>query len=55
MAGVTVQLGQTAIIDIFTIGLLLVTLFVMFRLKVNPIWLIIGSGLLGVVYKLASG
>jgi chromate transporter len=55
MAGVTVQLGQTAIIDIFTIGLLLVALFVMFRLKVNPIWLIIGSGLLGVVYKLASG
>ena len=55
MAGVTVQLGRTAIIDIFTIVLLLVTLFVMFRLKVNPIWLIIGSGLLGVVYKLASG
>ena len=55
MAGVTAQLGQTAIIDIFTIVLLLVTLFVMFRLKVNPIWLIIGSGLLGVVYKLASG
>jgi len=37
MAGVTVQLGQTAIIDIFTIVLLLVTLFALFRLKVNPI------------------
>ena len=55
MAGVTVQLGRTAIIDIFTIVLLLVTLFVMFRLKVNPIWLIIGSGLLGVLYKLVVG
>ena len=55
MAGVTVQLGQTAIIDIFTIVLLLVTLFVMFRLKVNPIWLIIGSGLFGVLYKLVVG
>jgi len=55
MAGVTVQLGQTAIIDIFTIVLLLATLLVIFRLKVNPIWLIIGSGLLGAIYKLVIG
>jgi len=55
MAGVTVQLGQTAIIDIFTIVLLLVTLFVIFRLKVNPIWLIISGGLLGAIYKLVIG
>jgi chromate transporter len=55
MAGVTVQLGQTAIIDIFTIVLLLVTLFVIFRLKVNPIWLIIGGGFLGATYKLIIG
>jgi chromate transporter len=55
MAGVTVQLGQTAIIDIFTIVLLLVTLFVIFRLKVNPIWLIIGGGLLGAIYRLVIG
>jgi len=55
MAGVTVQLGQTAIIDTFTIVLLLVTLFVIFRLKVNPIWVIIGGGLLGAIYKLVIG
>jgi len=55
MAGVTVQLGQTAIIDIFTIVVLLATLLVIFRLKVNPIWLIIGSGLLGAIYKLVIG
>jgi len=55
MAGVTGQLGQTAIIDIFTIVLLLVSLFVIFRLKVNPVWLMIGGGLLGAIYKLAIG
>jgi len=55
MAGVTVQLGQTAIIDIFTIVLLLGTLFVIYQLKVNPIWLIIGGGLLGAISKLTIG
>jgi chromate transporter len=55
MAGVTVQLGQTAIVDIFTVVLLLVTLYVIFRLKVNPIWLIIGGGLLGAIHKLVIG
>lgn len=55
MAGVTVQLGQTAIIDLFSIMLLLVTLFVVFRLKVNPIWLITGGGLLGAMSRLVIG
>jgi chromate transporter len=55
MAGVTVQLGQTAIIDVFTIVLLLITLLVIFRFKVNSVWLILGSGLLGVVFKLVIG
>ena len=55
MAGVTVQLGRTAIIDVFTIVLLLMTLFVILRLKVNPIWLILGGGLLGAIYKLMVG
>ena len=55
MAGVTVQLSRTAILDVFTIVLLLVTLIVIFRLKVNPIWLIIGGGLMGAIYKLVIG
>lgn len=54
-AGVTVNLGQTAIKDIFTIMLLLGTLLASFRLKVNPIWLIIVGGVLGAFYKLAAG
>ena len=52
MAGVTVQLGQTALIDLFTVVLSLVTLFVIFRFGVNFVWLILGGGLLGAIYKL---
>jgi len=55
MAGVTVQLAQSAIVDIFTIALSLVTLFLLFRFKINSIWLILGGGLLGVAYKLVAG
>lgn len=55
MAGVTVNLGQTAITDVFSIMLLLGTVLASFRLKVNPIWLIIAGGLLGAFYKLAAG
>jgi chromate transporter len=55
MAGVAVQLGRTAMVDIFTVVLALVTLFVILRFKVNSIWLILGGGLLGAVYKLVVG
>jgi chromate transporter len=55
MAGVTVQLGQTALIDIFTVLLSLVTLFFIFRFRVNLVWLILGGGLLGAIYKFLLG
>jgi chromate transporter len=55
MAGVTIQLGRTALIDIFTVVLSLITLFVIFRFRVNLVWLILGGGLLGAIYKLVLG
>jgi chromate transporter len=55
MAGVTWQLGQAAVVDAFTIGLALVALVLVFWFKVNSAWLILGGGLLGVVYKLILG
>ena len=55
MAGVTVQLGQTALIDIFTVVVSLITLFVIFRFRINLVWLILGGGLLGAIYKLVLG
>ena len=55
MAGVTVQLGQTALIDFFTVALSLITLFVIFRFRINLVWLVLGGGLLGAIYKLILG
>ena len=55
MAGVTIQLGQTALIDIFTVLLSLITLFVIFRFGINLVWLIVGGGLLGAIYKFVLG
>ena len=55
MAGVTLQLGRTGLVDIFTVVLVLAAVLVIFRLKVNSVWLILGGGLLGIGYKLALG
>jgi chromate transporter len=52
MAGVIWQLGQAAVVDVFTIVLALAALVLVFRFKVNSAWLVLGGGLLGVVYKL---
>jgi len=55
MAGVTVQLGKTALVDIFTVVLSFISLLVIFRFRVNSVWLILGGGLLGAIYKLVLG
>jgi len=55
MAGVTIQLGRSALVDVLTIVLSLVSLFIILRFKVNSVWLILGGGLLGAVYKLVIG
>ncbi len=55
MVGVTWQLGQSGIIDWFTISMAVVALLLVFRFKVNSAWLILGGGVLGIAYKLVSG
>ncbi|MFH0769223.1 MAG: chromate efflux transporter [Chloroflexota bacterium] len=55
MAAVTIQLGQVVLVDIFTIILTLVALLLVLRLKVNSVWLVLGGGALGVIYKLILG
>lgn len=55
MAGVTVQLGKTALVDIFTVVLSFISLLVIFRFRVNSVWLILGGGLMGAIYKLVLG
>jgi chromate transporter len=55
MAGVTVQLGRAAVTDVFTIALLALSLFAVFRLKVNSVWLILGGAFVGAIFKLLTG
>ena len=55
MAGVTWTLGRAGVVDWFTIVLAVVALILVFRFKVNSAWLVVGGGVLGVVFKMLSG
>jgi len=55
MTAVAIQLGRVVLVDIFTIALTLCALFLVFRFKVNSVWLVLGGGLLGAMYKLITG
>ena len=52
MAAVTWQLGRAAVIDWFTAVLALISCVLVFRLKINSAWLVLGGGALGLVTKL---
>jgi chromate transporter len=52
MAGVTWELGRAGVVDIFTIALAVISLVLVLRFKVSSVWLILGGGTLGVIYKL---
>jgi chromate transporter len=55
MAGVTWELGRSGIVDIFTVVLTVISLVLVLRFKVSSVWLILGGGALGAVYKLILG
>ncbi|HPO58320.1 MAG TPA: chromate efflux transporter [Anaerolineaceae bacterium] len=55
MAAVTVQLGQDALVDPYTIALAAMAVLALFRLKVNSTWLVLGGALLGLARFLAAG
>jgi chromate transporter len=54
MAAVTWQLGRAAVIDWFTAFLALISAVLVFRLKINSAWLVLGGGVIGLAYKLLS-
>jgi chromate transporter len=54
MAAVTWQLGQAAVIDWFTAVLALISAVLVFRLKINSAWLVLGGGIIGLLSKLLS-
>jgi chromate transporter len=49
MAGVTLQLAQTALVDPLTIGVGLVSAVLLFRFGTNSTWLIAGGAIVGIV------
>ncbi len=55
MTAVAIQLGRVVLVDIFTIVLTLGALFLVFRFKINSVWLVLGGGVLGVIYKVVIG
>ncbi len=55
MTAVAIQLGRVVLVDIFTIALTLSALFLVFRFKMNSVWLVLGGGLLGAIYKMVIG
>ncbi|MBI2885860.1 MAG: chromate efflux transporter [Chloroflexi bacterium] len=55
MAGVTWQLGQSAVVDGFTLALLALAGLALLRLPFNSAWLVLGGGLLGGLYRAILG
>jgi chromate transporter len=52
MAGVTWELGRAAVIDWLTAVLALISAVLVFRVKINSAWLVIGGGIIGLASKL---
>jgi chromate transporter len=53
MAAVTVQLARTALVDVWTIAIALISLLVLLRFRINFVWLILAGGLVGAAIYLA--
>jgi len=49
IAGITVQLGQAALVDVLTVALAVVAAGVLVRFKVNSAWLVLGGALVGLL------
>jgi chromate transporter len=55
MAGVTVQLGRAAVTDWLTGLIGVIAAILLLRYKVNSTWLILGGGVVGLLYALLTG
>ena len=55
MAAVTWELARAAVIDWLTALLALVAAAVLIRFEVNSVWLILGGGVVGLLYRLVAG
>ena len=54
MAAVTLELGRAALVDVVTVVIGILAAILLIRYKVNSTWLIIGGGIVGVIYGLVT-
>lgn len=54
MAAVTYTLARTALVDLFTLILAIISAIVVFRFNLNSAWLVAAGGIIGLVVKLVS-
>jgi chromate transporter len=52
MAVVSVQLGRAALVDGLTLGILIASLVLLVKFRVNSAWLVLGGALLGLCVTL---
>jgi chromate transporter len=52
IAGITVQLGQAALVDVLSVAMAVVAAGVLLRFKVNSAWLVLGGALVGLLSSL---
>jgi chromate transporter len=54
MAGVAIQLGQTALVDWLTVAIAVVAALLLFRFKLNSAWLVLGGAAVGLAAHLLA-
>ena len=54
MAGVSFQLGQTAIVDWLTAGIAVITLVLLWKTRLNNAWFIAAGAAIGLVHTMFS-
>ena len=52
MAGVTFILARAAILDWLTVAIAILSAIAVFRFQINPVWLVITGGAIGLVSHL---
>jgi chromate transporter len=55
MAGVTWELGRATVVDPFAAVIVVVALVLLFRFKVNSVWLVVGGGAAGLAIRALFG
>src|SRR5437868_7652576 len=54
MAVVTWELGRSALVDVWTVGLAVLSAGLLLRYRLNSAWLVLGGGVLGLLLKAAG-